>query len=123
MDIGGFSQTVYAYVVPELAFPMILGNPWKAHNKVRTAPERKRFFHGRARKWLVEGRNHEVLEDSGTIQVLATQTLQEIEYDFVRVVTTVEDIEKALKTKEYPTLEELKNKLPPEIHDMIPLFS
>jgi len=27
MDIGGFSQTVYAYVVPELAFPMILGNP------------------------------------------------------------------------------------------------
>jgi len=55
--------------------------------------------------------------------VLATQTLREIEHDFVRVATTVEDIEKALKTKEYPTLEELKNKLPPEIHDMIPLFS
>lgn len=27
MEIDGFHQTVYAYVVPDLAFPMILGNP------------------------------------------------------------------------------------------------
>ncbi|KAK5673885.1 hypothetical protein LTS10_013333 [Elasticomyces elasticus] len=33
------------------------------------------------------------------------------------------DIEKALKTKEHPTVEALKNMLPPEIRDMIPLFS
>ena len=48
MDIAGFQQEVYAYVVPGLAFPMILGNPWKAHNKVQTAPEKRRYYHRRA---------------------------------------------------------------------------
>jgi hypothetical protein len=33
-----------------------------------------------------------------------------------------DDIKKALKSKEYPTLEELRGRLPPEIQDMAPLF-
>ena len=40
VNIAGFSQTIYAYIVLELAFPIILGNPWKAHNKIRTALEK-----------------------------------------------------------------------------------
>jgi hypothetical protein len=47
MEIGGLPQTLYAYRVPDLHFPLILGNPWKVHNRVRTAPEEKRIFHGR----------------------------------------------------------------------------
>ena len=27
IEINGFRQTVYAYVVPRLTFPLVLGNP------------------------------------------------------------------------------------------------
>jgi hypothetical protein len=47
IDIAGHSQVVYVYVIPNLDFLLILGNPWKAHNKIRTAPEKRRFYHGR----------------------------------------------------------------------------
>ena len=33
------------------------------------------------------------------------------------------DVEKALKKKEYPTLEELRKRLPPELTDIAPLFN
>lgn len=108
MEIAGFHQTVYAYVVPGLAFPVILGNPWKAHNKVRTAPEKRRYYHGRVGRWVSEGRNHKEYDDCGEYTTLAASISA--------------DIEKALKTKEYPTVAELKKRLPPEIRDMIPLF-
>jgi hypothetical protein len=109
MEIAGFQQEVYAYVVPGLAFPMILGNPWKAHNKIRTAPEKRRYYHGRAKRWVSEGRNHKDHEDYGCVTTLAAAISA--------------DIEKALKTKEYPTTEELKKRLPPELYDMVPLFN
>ena len=108
MRIAGFRQKVYAYVVPGLIFPLILGNPWKAHNKVRTAPEERRFYHGRAEKWISEGRNHKERKDQGCFTTLAA--------------AIASDIEKALQTKEYPSLGELQEKLPPEIRDMAPLF-
>ena len=109
MDVEGFRQKVYAYVVPNLAFPLILGNPWKAHNGVRTAPEKRRYYHSRAKRWIAEGRNHGIHKDRGSLLTVA--------------VATMEDIQKSLKKKAYPTVEELKRKLPPEVHDMIPLFS
>jgi len=108
MEIDGFQQTVYAYVVPGLQFPLVLGNPWKAHNKVRTAPEKRRYYHGRAKQWVEEGLNHLEYEDSGDYTTLAA--------------SIASDIEKALKTKAFPTQAELKKTLPPEVHDMIPLF-
>ena len=109
MDIAGFHQTVYAYVVPSLAFPLILGNPWKAHNKIRTAPDKQRFYHGRAERWVPEGRNHRDYKEDGGFTAVA--------------VSTSVDIAKALKKKEHPTKEALKKTLPPELYDMIPLFS
>jgi len=109
MEIRGFQQIVYAYVVPNLAFPLILGNPWKAHNQVRTAPEKRRYYHGRAKKWIEEGKNQQELVEAGAFTSLAA--------------ATSEDIEKALITKGYPTEEELKKRLPPEVWDMLPLFS
>ena len=109
MGIDGFHQTVYAYVVPGLAFPLILGNPWKAHNKIRSAPEKRRYYHGRAERWVSEGRNHQRCQDDGNFTTVTA--------------STPADIEKALKTKEHPTMEALKKKLPPEIGDMIPLFA
>ena len=93
MRIAGFRQKVYAYIVLGLTFPLILGNPWKAHNKVRTAPEERRFYHGRAGKWISEGRNHKERKDQGCFTTLAA--------------AIASDIEKALQTKEYPTLKEL----------------
>jgi hypothetical protein len=36
---------------------------------------------------------------------------------------STKDIEKALKTKPYLTIEELKKMLPPEVYDMLPLFN
>lgn len=109
MEIDGFEQTVYAYVVSDLAFPVILGNPWKAHNKVRTQPEKHRYYHGRARRWVAEGRNHKTYKDDGDFTTVAA--------------ATSEDIEKVLKPKEYLTAAELEKKLPPELKDMAPLFN
>ena len=107
MEIGGFRQWVYAYSVPDLAFPMILGNPWKAHNKVRTAPEEGRIFHGRANTWISESENQGRVEAGYSYLVAAFKT---------------SDIEKALKGKEPKTDDELRRMLPPETHDMIALF-
>ena len=109
MEIAGFNQNVYAYVVDNLAFPIILGNPWKAANKIRTAPEKRRYYHGVAKQWIAEGRNHLERKDTD---------------DFASVaVATSEDIEMALKEKPELTLEQLKERLPPEIKDMAALFS
>ena len=109
MEVAGFRQTVYAYVVPGLVFPMILGNPWKAHNKIRTAPDKGRYYHGRAKRWVAEGRHHQDHQEDDS---------------FTKVAAAIaSDIEKALKHKEYPTVETLKEKLPPEIRDLIPLFN
>jgi hypothetical protein len=109
MELVGFSQTVYAYVVPDPAFPLILGNPWKAHNRIRTAPEKRRYHHGRAKQWLTEGRNHYTYEDNGTSTTVTA--------------ATSEDIAKVLKPTEYPSIEALRRKLPPELNDIIPLFN
>ena len=38
INFDGHQSLIYAYVVPNPEFPLILGNPWKAHNYVRTAP-------------------------------------------------------------------------------------
>jgi len=64
VGIGGFHQTVYAYVVPKLSFPLILGNPWKSHNAIRTAPDEGRFFHGRADIWIQESRKNTATENA-----------------------------------------------------------
>jgi hypothetical protein len=37
--------------------------------------------------------------------------------------TILADIEKALKTKEYLIIEELKKRLPPELYDIVLLFN
>lgn len=54
INFNGHQSLIYAYVVPNLEFPLILGNPWKAHNYVRTAPDEGRWYHGRLQEWLPE---------------------------------------------------------------------
>lgn len=109
MVINGFSQTVYAYVVPGLSFPVILGNPWKAHNMIRTTPEDRRYYHGRAKRWVQEGHTQQDFVDGERFITVSA--------------ASPEDIRKALRPKEETREEELKKTLPPEIHDMLPLFS
>ena len=58
---------------------------------------------------MLEGRNYQAYEDYGCVTTLA--------------VAIASDIEKALKEKEYPLIDKLKAKLPPEIRDMFLLFS
>jgi hypothetical protein len=41
---------VYTYVVLDLNYPIILRNPWKVHNRVRTVPEKKKYRYGRVGK-------------------------------------------------------------------------
>jgi len=56
LKMNGFPSTIYAYRVANLAFPLILGNPWKVHDRVWTASEEGQFFHERARRWMLETR-------------------------------------------------------------------
>ena len=78
MKIARFSQRVYAYVVPKLAFPMILENPWKAQNKIRTTPEKRRYYHGVAKKWVIEGHNHHSYTDNGIYSSVAAISSKDI---------------------------------------------
>jgi hypothetical protein len=70
--------------------------------------EKQQYYYGRAQKWIDEGYNHLEYADGGDFTTLAA--------------STAADIKKALKTKPYPTREELKKTLPPEVYNMIPLF-
>lgn len=143
MEIGGFSQTIYAYAVPRLAFPLILGNPWKVHNKVRTAPDERRVFHGRADVWVPETRNEEAAaarrktdsprrkeqlkrKKRGTFAIsVATMHVKRVGNRFtvaVSALKTMEDVKKSMKEKKPNTEADLEKKLPPELHDLIPVF-
>lgn len=98
----------YSHMLSDLESPLILGSPWKKHNKVRGPPGKRRYYHGRAGRWISEGRYHEERDHYGELTSLAA--------------SIAEDIEKALKTKDHPSIKELEKRLPPEIGDMAPLF-
>ena len=68
-----------------------------------------RYYHGRVERWVAEGRHHQDHQEDDSFTKIAA--------------SITSDIEKALKHKEYPTVEALKKKLPPEIRDLIPLFN
>jgi hypothetical protein len=61
------------------------------------------------KQWIAEGRNHLDHEDYGSFTTVTA--------------ATTKDIEKALQTEPYPTIDELKRMIPPEVHDMLPLFN
>lgn len=109
-DIQGFVQTVYAYVVPGLAYFIIFGKPWMVHNKVESFPYRKELFHGLGHLTLVHaaGRSSEEL----------VRDLKGIRINAASIV----DIEKALKPKKVRTTEEMLAFLPAQLHDMVELF-
>ena len=109
MEIAGFVQRVYAYVVLGLAFPIILGNPQKAHNKIQTALEKRRYYYGRLRQQVNKGRNYQEYQDNGSFTIVATASSK--------------DIKKFLKPTEYLTIGELEKLLPPELKDIAPLFN
>jgi predicted aspartyl protease len=50
MEIQGFQQLVYFYVVPLLQHPIILGRPWEVHNQVEDRPHENIVRHGRSRE-------------------------------------------------------------------------
>ena len=54
INFNEHQSLIYVYVVPNLEFPLILGNLWKAHNYVRTAPDEGWWYHGRPQEWLPE---------------------------------------------------------------------
>lgn len=130
LEIAGYRETIYAYVVPNLEYPMVLGNPWKALNRIRTAPEEGRFYHGRAGKWIKEwdeGRPAWVKrrleggddEKGPHPEWSHMESGEEVEIHAV----AMSDIDKALKEKPPLTDEELRGLVPPQFHDLLPLFS
>ena len=48
VEICGFEEEVFAYVVPGLSQDLFLGNPWMARNKTSYNAGRKQLWHGRA---------------------------------------------------------------------------
>ena len=50
IEIGGYLQTMYFYVVPMLEHPIILGKPWMTQNEAYPIPHLKIVRHGKARK-------------------------------------------------------------------------
>lgn len=131
MEIDGVHEKSYAYIVPKMGYPLILGNPWKATNNVRTAPNLGRFQIGRTRRWVdqwTKGPPNWLLRrirriESGkrALETFSGDDLAESDDIHLAAVRST-DIEKALKVKEPMTPDEVRRKLPPEFHDLLALF-
>ncbi|KAI1006940.1 hypothetical protein K3495_g1279 [Podosphaera aphanis] len=50
VEISGFKQVLYFYVVPMLEHPIILGKPWMIHNEAYPVPHLNIVRHGKATK-------------------------------------------------------------------------
>jgi hypothetical protein len=49
VDIDGYKERIFGYVIKKLAFSLILGDPWLKHNNV-TYKARKKQFRIRSKK-------------------------------------------------------------------------
>jgi len=138
MEIQGFQQLVYFYVVPLLQHPIILGRPWEVHNQVEDRPHENVIRHGRSGKTFttyghekeyntpfikeLEGAHHVM---SSTFAAHVNRLHKQLGGNASSYIMkfSITDIDKALKPKKIYTISELKELIPTHFHDLLPLFT
>ena len=137
LGIMGYIRPVYAYVVPRLDYPVILGKPWMLDDRIRSVPSEKRLWVGKGRFWVPhvghEPAETPLMEDiRNAKQIHAStflghvrrirKTLGKPAAETAVSAVKLADINKALAVKPLRSEQEVRKLLPPDLADLAPLF-
>ncbi|KAL5592940.1 uncharacterized protein BROUX77_002577 [Berkeleyomyces rouxiae] len=131
LDIDGRKETVYGYVIPNLAYDMILGKPWMERNDVvYLAKERVIRLGSGADALMVreKGWLDAHVPGAKANMVMASVFAAEIRHskkkkEEIQVfAATIHDINKALEVKRRMTLGEITEQLPEELKHLGHVF-
>ena len=141
LDIDGREENLIGYVMPELAYPIILGKPWMEYNNVVYTAKlgclrigsRKQGILVRSSGWYERDAPAKVQACVSHVSMRGVSTLTPIEFantlknsDSSEKVcigaVTIRDITRALETKINPSPEDLMRSLPKEIREYTKLF-
>ncbi|KAI0995750.1 hypothetical protein K3495_g12432 [Podosphaera aphanis] len=141
MDIDGRREMIWGYVMPNLAYPIILGKPWMEYNNVIYSAKRKCLRIGsrkygmivRASDWYEQGSPtavqkrishvslNQVAVDSGIVFAERLKRARESK-DITLGAISINDINRALEPKKSVSKEEVQRGLPEEIRSFTDLF-
>ncbi|KAI1005955.1 hypothetical protein K3495_g2267 [Podosphaera aphanis] len=122
VEINGYTQLIYFYVVPVLKHPIILGKPWMTLNKAYPIPHLSIFRHEKPVKDIQSA----ALVDGHMF--ISTIKLQEsVKQNLATSIfnVSIRDIDKALLklSNQYSKSEEdLRKTIPVQFHDIIELW-
>ncbi len=135
VDLDGFAQMMYMYVVPDLAFPIILGDPWMRHNRVVYDATKQLLRHARGNmECSTAPKEGPLVTELRTARHVVAAVLvaeykriqrgqgAQMASSCLRAISLV-DINKALEKKKGLTQGELRQRIPPEYHEFLPLFA
>lgn len=141
MDIDGRQEILWGYVMPNLAYPMILGKPWMEYNDVVYAAKRKCIRIGsrkygmivRASGWYERGSPTKVQERVSYVSLNQVAMVSGMGFaeqlklarksrDTVVGAISINDITRALEPKKSASKEEVQRGLPKEIHKYTDIF-
>ncbi|POS81935.1 hypothetical protein EPUL_005965, partial [Erysiphe pulchra] len=141
IDIDGRREKIWGYVMPNLAYPIILGKPWMEKNDVVYLAKRHCLRIGsrkngiivRSSGWYeekapseVKKRISQVKSSNAKVASLTSfiKLCQQVTSTSERVIgaITIQDITRALEPKKVQTQDEIRDKLPKQIHQFLDLF-
>jgi predicted aspartyl protease len=137
LEIHGYTQLVYFYVVPMLDSPIILGKPWMKHNDITVSPRKERLTHGRGGFTMYTYGNEKetpLIKELREATQVAGSTFGAL-YTRIRRIqgekvaessisaVSLADIDKALQVKKSYTDAELRQVIPKKYHRKLALFS
>lgn len=109
MTVEGIKQTICGYVVPKLAYSLILGKPWMEQCDI-TYVAKEKFL-------LLKNKKDKIkIKESGRLPQHKVST------NFILGVASTTDIAKALESKPVVSREEIIRSLPFEIRQFCDLF-
>lgn len=143
IDIDGRKERVFGYVIPGLAHPIILGNPWLESNAVQLDPgEHSLLFKREGLRVYKTGWLTSQAAPSEVQRRIAALDVQQVARRSFQVMSkrverrakkessrkaqvfavTVADISKALEVKKKTTDQEIRDTLPGQLQEFLPLF-
>lgn len=136
VEISGYSQLIYFYVVPMLEHPVILGEPWMRHNRAYPIPHLNIIRHEKSAK-NISLMGNEV--DTPAMKEIKSASLVNSS-EFLSIIDHLEkhdnvatniskvslkDIDKALlklSKQDCKSDDELRRMIPEQFHDLIELW-
>ncbi|KAL5594252.1 uncharacterized protein BROUX77_006207 [Berkeleyomyces rouxiae] len=131
IDIDGRKERVYGYVIPNLAYDMILGKPWMEKNDVvYSAKERMITFKDQGDRLIVREKGWREAHAGApkASMVMAAVFAAEIrrgrksKQKLQVFSASIQDINKALEVKARLTREQISERLPQELKHLAPIF-